>query len=431
MIRFLVLTIWVVMLTGCASPQAAPAWLLPASPSLSARLSPTATQTAALNSPTADASSTPTPTATTSGTSTVRPPVLTASLTPSPSASLPQTPGLPGLSTATIAVSGTPAVCLSCTAVAATQTGSLPATKTMQAMWFEQTRTAPTLIALITATAQAAVQLTAMSAPDCFQTQEVCFLKDEHFLLQRPIASTFNDSVDHSYRYGTTQSGMREPHHGVEFPNAQGTPVLAAADGLVVFAGNDKTTSLAWVPAYYGNVVVIAHTLPGQQQTIFSLYAHLFFINVSAGQTVRAGQQIGQVGATGTAIGSHLHFEVRAGINDYRSNRNPELWLKPLPGKGLLAGRIQDTQGKLLNGLINVQMIQNGKLIPAPVTAMQTYALQETQPVHGDDAWHENFDAGELPAGDYRLTLYYKATIHELLAKIEPGRLTFVRFVIK
>jgi murein DD-endopeptidase MepM/ murein hydrolase activator NlpD len=253
---------------------------------------------------------------------------------------------------------------------------------------------------------------------------------DGHFLLQRPIALSGHASIDQTYRYGTTQADKREPHHGVEFPNAQGIPVLAAASGLVVFAGDDKLVSLAWVPAYYGKVVVIEHHFPGLTLPYYSLYAHLFTIKVKEGQQVQAGEVVGQVGATGKAIGSHLHFELRAGKNDYRSNRNPELWLAPLAGMGVLAGRIEDARGNAVKGMVNVQRIEGGVLNPLPVTSLETYATKETQPVNGDDAWQENFAAGELPAGDYRLTLVYNGAIHEQVVKIVPGKLTFVSFVL-
>jgi murein DD-endopeptidase MepM/ murein hydrolase activator NlpD len=301
------------------------------------------------------------------------------------------------------------------------------ATETMRVT---QSQAEPTVRTVLTATARAVSTLTYFESQGCAGSEPVCIL-DGHFLLQRPIGPVFNISADHSYRYGSTQGGKREPHHGVEFPNAQGTPVLAVADGVVVFAGDDKQVSLAWVPAYYGNVIVIEHHFPGSSQAVYSLYAHLYQLNVSVGQRVRVGEQIGQVGATGTAIGSHLHFEVRSAFNDYRSTRNPELWLAPLAGTGVLAGRIATEQGQPILGMLNVQRIEAGVLNPLPVTAIETYVTNETQPVNADDAWQENFAAGEIPAGDYRLSMHYHGTIHEQVVKIEPGKLTFVRFVLK
>ncbi len=259
--------------------------------------------------------------------------------------------------------------------------------------------------------------------------EPVCYL-DGHFLFQRPIGPLGKQSIERSYPYGSTLGGMLEVHHGVEFYNAQGTPIFAAADGKVVFAGNDKLTLLSWVTGYYGNVVVIEHHFPGLPQTIYTLYAHQYKVDVTTGEEVKAGQPIGQVGATGTARGSHLHFEVRVGNNDYQSNRNPELWLLPLPGTGVLAGRIEDAQGGLVKGKINLQRVENGVLDPLSVASAETYAVQ-THPINSDNVLQENFAVGELPTGDYRLSLLYNGSLYEQMVKIEAGRLTLVKLVVK
>ena len=87
-------------------------------------------------------------------------------------------------------------------------------------------------------------------------------------------------------------------HTGVDFPAASGTGAAAARSGRVVFAG--------WHSGGFGYLVVIGHGYG-----VRTLYAHLSAIDVRRGQRVAAGTQIGRVGATGTATGPHLHFEVR------------------------------------------------------------------------------------------------------------------------
>ena len=88
-------------------------------------------------------------------------------------------------------------------------------------------------------------------------------------------------------------------HTGVDFAAAQGTPVRATAPGRVSFVG--------WRGGY-GRVVEIAH---GPE--IMTRYAHLSAVpgGLSEGQRVAAGDMIGRVGATGTATGPNLHYEVR------------------------------------------------------------------------------------------------------------------------
>jgi Peptidase family M23 len=86
----------------------------------------------------------------------------------------------------------------------------------------------------------------------------------------------------------------RSPHAGVDFPALAGTPVFASQSGKVVIAEN----------LYYsGNTVVIDHGYG-----IYTLYAHLSEIGVHADEMVKAGAEIGKVGATGRVTGPHLHW---------------------------------------------------------------------------------------------------------------------------
>jgi murein DD-endopeptidase MepM/ murein hydrolase activator NlpD len=89
-------------------------------------------------------------------------------------------------------------------------------------------------------------------------------------------------------------------HEGIDLPAPTGTPVLAAADGEVVYAGDGIRG--------YGNLVVLQH--PGDLLTV---YAHNSALFVTQGQAVRAGDRVAAVGQTGRATGPHLHFEVRQG----------------------------------------------------------------------------------------------------------------------
>ena len=166
---------------------------------------------------------------------------------------------------------------------------------------------------------------------------DYCIEKGLFFLVD-PIEPPGNNNVDNNYRYGSTEGGTRETHHGVEFENASGTPVIAAADGTVFYAGNDETRKFSPWNSFYGNIVVIKHdVLETSFDQLYTLYAHLSRVAVTSGQIVRAGDTIGSVGMTGTAAGSHLHFELRLAPDDYFSTLNPELWLVPHPGTGALA----------------------------------------------------------------------------------------------
>ncbi|MGI6730537.1 MAG: peptidoglycan DD-metalloendopeptidase family protein [Anaerovoracaceae bacterium] len=86
-------------------------------------------------------------------------------------------------------------------------------------------------------------------------------------------------------------------HTGADFRNPKGTPIYAADDGVVTFAGYSGS---------YGNIVKLSHG-----NGLETWYAHCDKMSVSVGQTVSKGQTIATVGITGRATGYHLHFEVR------------------------------------------------------------------------------------------------------------------------
>ncbi len=91
--------------------------------------------------------------------------------------------------------------------------------------------------------------------------------------------------------------GVRRMHSGVDIAAPRGSPVLAAADGTVAYAG--------WFGGY-GKIVILDHG-----EGVSTLYAHLSSILTQEGRQVRRGQLIGRVGSTGYSTGPHAHFEVR------------------------------------------------------------------------------------------------------------------------
>ncbi|HEY2430463.1 MAG TPA: peptidoglycan DD-metalloendopeptidase family protein, partial [Acidimicrobiales bacterium] len=123
-----------------------------------------------------------------------------------------------------------------------------------------------------------------------------------------PITSPYGPRID-------PIAGYMGFHPGVDFGAPTGTPIHAAGDGLVVFAGQESG---------YGNYTCINHG-----HNIATCYGHQTQILVTVGETVTRGQIIGQVGSTGYSTGPHLHFEVR--INGQVTDPMP--WLTGSPSQ--------------------------------------------------------------------------------------------------
>ena len=111
-------------------------------------------------------------------------------------------------------------------------------------------------------------------------------------------------------------------HEGLDLVAASGTPVYAAADGIVIAALNGR----------YGNWIRIDHA--GGLSTV---YGHLsaFAVGVDAGTRVSQGELIGFVGNTGRSTGPHLHFEVLSGGRAVDPLARPELDRAQLRGADL------------------------------------------------------------------------------------------------
>lgn len=140
---------------------------------------------------------------------------------------------------------------------------------------------------------------------------------------QKPVAggslgSPFGWRID-------PMNGRAALHTGLDFPSATGTPILAAAGGVVVTQEYH---------ADYGNMVEVDHG-----NDLITRYAHASRVMVRKGDLVKRGQRIAEVGTTGRSTGPHLHFEVLVqGVY-----QNPQKFLaagQQLP-KGVVATAVQ------------------------------------------------------------------------------------------
>jgi hypothetical protein len=250
---------------------------------------------------------------------------------------------------------------------------------------------------------------------------------NDHFWFARPIAS---DSVNYplgSYRYGSDYSGQMNVHAGIDIDALENTPVLAAGPGEVVWA---DWGLFNFLPGYekdpYGIAVAIKHDFGYNNQPLYTLYAHMNAQNhLFVGQHVETGDVIGWLGNTGNSTGPHLHFEVRVGKDNYFSTRNPELWIAPYAGWGVLIGQVLDQHGRpLYRTVIDITTLE-GKY----KGTVNTYGNRVANP---DDFWHEHFAISDLPTGAYHLraTLIITDTpqIIEGNVNLLPDQTTFVVF---
>jgi len=245
----------------------------------------------------------------------------------------------------------------------------------------------------------------------------------DHFYFTRPIAADQVNWPVADYRYGGVFFAPNIVHTGVDIPTPIGTPIMAAGAGTVIWAGwglfteapkNDQDP--------YGLAVAIRHDFGYKNQQLYTIYAHMSEVIAVLGQHVEVGDKIGLVGDTGATTGPHVHFEVRFPDNSFYNTYNPELWIVPPQGWGVLAGRVMDSKGKTL---------QHVEVTLRAVEGKKTYMVKTYGgggAVNPDPYYNENVALGDLPAGFYKTTILFDKKTYQTWVEILPGQISYFTF---
>jgi murein DD-endopeptidase MepM/ murein hydrolase activator NlpD len=245
----------------------------------------------------------------------------------------------------------------------------------------------------------------------------------DHYYFLRPVDSNATNRGLFYYPYGSDgPENLWRIHTGIDMPNEIGQTVRAAGSGMIAWAGPGFQNTSS-----YGNVVLIEHDFGYDGQPLYSLYAHLSAVLVFNGQRVSAGDAIGLVGNSGRVTGPHVHYEVRWGENTYGSSLNPVLWMVPYVGTGVVAGRLTDLAGNLLEDVdITIRSYATGLTLDTTAT----YIFEGTTiDVNADPIWQENFVVGDVPVGRVEVIANIDGERISRLINVVEGTTNFVELV--
>ena len=241
----------------------------------------------------------------------------------------------------------------------------------------------------------------------------------DHYWLERPIRPAEDAAAARYYPYGSRMDGSYPIHHGIDIVRPLGTPVVAPASGVVVVAGDDDTQVYGARTGFYGLLVVVQLDQRYQGMPVYVLMGHLSEVHVSVGQHLAVADVLGLVGETGYAEGPHLHTEVRLGRNDYYHTVNPELWYRPLEGRGTLAGLLMTRDGEPVTTEAKLVLRRDGQYL------FEVFTYPDG-PLNPDPEWGENFAIGDLQPGNWTAEVFYGGVLYTSEFQISAGRTTWL-----
>lgn len=249
-----------------------------------------------------------------------------------------------------------------------------------------------------------------------------------HLWFTRPFTDKFATWGSWWYPYGTNNNGEYLWHRGNDIQNPEGTPIIAVGAGIVVFAGQDNARLLGPETNFYGQAVAIQHTRtitiatePDTPLPVFTLYGHVSKVLVQKGDTVITGQPVALVGQEGVALGPHLHLEVRLGENTYPATQNPDLWVRPDPGYGIIAGRVVDANG--------FYVAQEPVLLYRASAPDKFWRQTRTYPNNrytSDPALGETFTFADVKVGEYIIKANFDGRVYSIPVTVRDGEISFV-----
>lgn len=389
-------------------------------------------KTTAMPTATPTASATPEPTHTPSATPTRVPsatpaPTKTATATPPPTDTATPPPTDTATATATIAFTSAPET-----------TETLPLTETLSLTETQLLTDTTSLSGTLSATQTVSGPPTQTPTPTITptpvpRTVRAVDLPDytqavAHFRFSRPYTEAFATWGSPYYPYGTNNNGQYLWHSGSDIQNPQNTPIVAAGDGVVVFAGKDNAQPIGPETDFYGQAVIIQHPegwaanpTAAEKLPVYTLYGHVSKMLVKPGQSVIAGQPIALTGQEGVAMGPHLHLEVRVGKNSYANTQNPDLWVRPDAGYGVIAGRVVDA-----NGYYVPQQLITLHVAATPNKFWRQTRTYPDKRYTPDPQLGETFVFGDVPVGNYVVKTSFDGKNHTFPVLVRNQTVSFV-----
>jgi murein DD-endopeptidase MepM/ murein hydrolase activator NlpD len=154
---------------------------------------------------------------------------------------------------------------------------------------------------------------------------------------------------------------------------------------------------------------------------VYTLYGHVSQVLAQEGQPVKAGDVVAKVGQGGVALGPHLHLEVRVEGMNYEDVRNPDLWVKPDHGYGVIAGRVVDGQGYI----VPQQSVFLHRAEEPDRYWRQTFTYPDNV-VKPDVGWGETLTFADVPTGTYILKTYFDGRLYTYPITVTNQMTTFV-----